>query len=117
MKKIKIKRIYDEPVKTDGVRILVDRLWPRGIKKADVKIDLWLKEVAPSNELRKWYNHDVSKWSDFKRRYEHELVDKTAELDKIKQEAHKKTVTLLYAAKDTDHNNAVVLREVLAGLD
>lgn len=107
---MRIKRVYDPPAKEDGYRILIDRLWPRGLTKERAKIDLWLKEIAPSNELRKWYLHDPAKWEEFKKRYEKELRDKQDLLTKIKQlEKEKAVVTLLYSAKETEYNNAVAL--------
>ena len=110
----KIKRIYDESSKDDGYRILVDRLWPRGVSKSRAKIDLWLKEVTPADKLRKWYSHDPKKWPDFQRMYKNELKDRLGALDLIKQiEKEKKTVTLVYAAKDTKHTHALVLLEIL----
>jgi uncharacterized protein YeaO (DUF488 family) len=110
---LRIKRIYDLPSPDDGKRILIDRLWPRGIKKADASINEWMKDIAPSNELRKWFAHDVSKWQEFKKRYKKELKDKSEILDKLKKESEKNTVTLLFSAKDVKHNNAQVLREIL----
>ena len=111
---IKIKRVYDPSAKEDGFRILVDRLWPRGLTKEKAKVDLWLKEVAPSNELRQWFAHDPNKWQEFKSKYEAELKDKQELLDKIKQmEKEKGTVTLLYSTKETEHNNAVALSAIL----
>ena len=111
---IKIKRAYHPPEEEDGFRILVDRLWPRGVSKDKVKLDLWLKEVAPSNELRKWFGHDPEKWSEFQKRYSAELKDKRIFLSKIKDlEKEKGTVTLIYSAKDEEHNDAVVLRDKL----
>ena len=110
---IKIKRVYDMPDKTDGMRVLVDRLWPRGIKKEDAGLDLWLKDMAPSDELRKWFSHDPSKWQEFRKRYRHELKDKPEMIEDLKKAARQGTVTLLYAAKDADRNNAVVLKEML----
>ena len=111
---IKIKRIYDEPSKDDGYRILVDRLWPRGVSKSRAKVDLWLKEVTPTDKLRKWYSHEPEKWLEFQRMYKNELKDSLDSLDKIKQiEKEKKTVTLVYAAKDTKHTHALVLLETL----
>jgi uncharacterized protein YeaO (DUF488 family) len=112
---IKLKRVYDPPARDDGKRILVDRLWPRGIKKEGSGIDLWLKDVAPSNELRKWFGHAPAKWKEFKRRYLKELEDKQDRLKDLRKELRNGTVTLLFAAKDAEHNNAVVLREVLEG--
>ncbi len=111
---IKIKRTYEEPSKDDGYRILVDRLWPRGISKDVAKVDLWLKEISPSNELRKWFLHDPKRWERFKSKYRDELKEKTElilELKKIEKE--KKTITLLYSAKDEQHNNAIALSEIL----
>ncbi len=111
---IKLKRIYTEPEKSDGFRILVDRLWPRGISKEYAELDLWLKEAAPSTELRKWFNHDVAKWSEFQKKYRQELIDNPAfeQLEKIvSTNAH---VTLLFATKDELHNEAIVLKELLS---
>ena len=111
---IKIKRAYQPPEEEDGFRILVDRLWPRGVSKDKAKLDLWLKEVAPSNELRKWFGHDPEKRSEFQKRYSAELKDKRIFLSKIKDlEKEKGTVTLIYSAKDEEHNDAVVLRDKL----
>jgi uncharacterized protein YeaO (DUF488 family) len=110
---IKTKRIYESPAE-DGFRILVDRLWPRGVQKEKAKIDLWLKEIAPSDDLRKWFSHDPEKWEEFKKKYEKELTAKQGLLNKIRQiEKQKGTATLLYSARDTEHNNAVALRIVL----
>jgi len=109
---IQTKRIYDEPDKTDGFKILVDGLWPRGISKE--KIDLWLREIAPSDKLRKWFSHDPKKWNDFKKRYREELKNKQELIKKIKQiEKKEKVVTILYAAKDEEHNNAIALMEII----
>jgi uncharacterized protein YeaO (DUF488 family) len=111
---IRIKRIYEQPAEEDGFRILVDRLWPRGIKKETAKIDLWLKEVAPSGELRKWFSHDPEKWEEFRKKYAAELDAKQPLLKEIRQmEKEKGTVTLLYSARDVEHNNAVALKAVL----
>ncbi len=111
---ITIKRIYDPYEKSDGYRVLVDRLWPRGVRKADAHIDLWLKDIGPSNELRKWFGHDEERWDEFKKRYTKELTDKKDLLKEL-QNLHKKQkkLTLLYAAKDEEHNNAVVIAEIL----
>lgn len=109
---IAIKRIYDTPESGDGTRVLVDRLWPRGIAKDKAKIDLWLKDVAPSNALRKWFGHDPEKWPEFQRRYQKELSTNTA-FAELKTLCRKEKVTLLYAAKDLEHNNAVILRDLL----
>jgi uncharacterized protein YeaO (DUF488 family) len=110
---IKIKRIYDPASPTDGKRILIDRLWPRGLKKEEAAVDEWLKEIAPSSELRKWFSHDPVKWGEFSRRYREELQGQAELVDKLRREARKGTVTILYAAKDEQHNNAVVLKDVI----
>jgi uncharacterized protein YeaO (DUF488 family) len=110
---IKIKRVYDPISADDGKRILVDRLWPRGIKKEKAHIDEWVKEIAPSNELRKWYSHDPAKWAEFKKRYKQEIAGETERLEKIKAEARKQTVTLLFSSKELERNNAVALKEML----
>jgi len=110
---LKIKRVYDPASADDGKRVLVDRLWPRGIKKEKAQIDEWLKEISPSNELRKWYSHDPAKWSEFKERYKKELAEKSELLKKIKAEAKKQTVTLLFSTKELELNNAVALKEIL----
>jgi len=113
-KLIKIKRIYDKPTKEDGFRILVDRLWPRGISKEKAKVDLWAREIAPSDDLRKWFSHDPEKWEDFRIKYEKELKGKRELLHEIKQaEKEKGIVTLLYSAKDEEHNNAVALSVII----
>lgn len=110
---IQIKRAYDTPNAEDGYRILVDRIWPRGVSKDELKADLWLKEVAPSNELRKWFNHDPAKWQEFKKRYRQELANNPA-FDQLKQIAKKeKTITLLFGATDTTHNQAAALKTFL----
>ena len=110
---VKIKRIYDPISPEDGRRILIDRLWPRGIKKESAHIDEWIKDVAPSTQLREWFGHDPAKWEEFKRRYKKELDGRKDLVDALRAEARKGTVTLLFAAKDTVHVNAVVLKEVL----
>jgi uncharacterized protein YeaO (DUF488 family) len=111
---IKVKRVYDPPALNDGFRILVDRLWPRGISKEKGKIHLWLRDVAPSNELRTWYAHDPKKWEEFKKKYAGELKDKQDLLKRIKDiEKEKGIVTLVYSAKNTDLNNAVALNIML----
>lgn len=108
---IKIKRVYEQPDKDDGTRILVDRLWPRGLTKEKASIDLWLKDIAPSTELRKWFGHDPSKWSEFKERYLAELQENGEQVCILKQEMNKGRVTLVYGAKDEEHNEAVVIQE------
>ncbi len=110
---IKIKRIYDPASRDDGKRIYIDRLWPRGMRKEEVKIDEWLKEIAPSDGLRKWFSHDPAKYQEFKRRYFKELEEKSDLIEKIRSEGRKGRVTLLFSAKDTEHNNATVLKELL----
>lgn len=111
--KIIIKRVYEPSVKEDGFRILVDRLWPRGLTKQKAKVDLWLKDIAPSTELRKWFAHDHKKWESFKEKYKLELKDKSDLVDMIKQlEKEKENITLLYSAKDEEFNDAVVLKSI-----
>ncbi len=109
---IRIKRIYNAPSKDDGYRVMVDRLWPRGINKEKAGIDIWLKDAAPSDELRKWFNHEPQKWGDFKKRYFAELEHKQGILGPI-FEKREEGVTLLYSAKDQQYNNAVALKEYL----
>lgn len=108
-----LKRVYDPASPADGTRVLVDRLWPRGLSKAKAKIDLWLKEVAPSTELRKWFGHDPQRWDEFRHRYSEELKQHAEELGKLRELAAEGPLTLLYAARDEQHNDAVVLRDVL----
>jgi uncharacterized protein YeaO (DUF488 family) len=110
---IEINRIYDEPNKKDGFRILMDRLWPRGLTKDRVKVDLWMKEIAPSNELRKWFGHDPEKWPEFKQRYFAELGDKRELVDQIRDRSKKGKVVLLYGAKEKRFNNGVALKEYI----
>ena len=114
---LRIKRAYDEPAAADGLRILVDRLWPRGLARQEARIDHWAKDVAPSTELRRWFAHDPAKWPEFCRRYEAELRENEAAVEALRARIGKKTATLLFAAKDAGHNNAVVLRDVLAAGD
>lgn len=111
---VRLKRAYEPPSREDGVRVLVDRLWPRGLRKADAAIDRWLKEVAPSTELRRWFGHEPSRWSEFRRRYRTELSHNAALVDELREMARNGPVTLIYAARDERHNEAVVLRDVLA---
>ena len=108
---IKIKRVYEPRDKDDGLRILVDRLWPRGLTKEKASVDLWLKDIAPSTDLRKWFGHDPSKWQEFKKRYLKELKGNSEQVQLLKQEVDKGTVTLVYGAKDEEHNEALVLQE------
>ncbi len=110
---IKIKRVYEKPSKDDGKRILVDRLWPRGLKKEDAKIDEWIKEIAPSNELRKWFNHEPNRWGEFQARFFAELHGKRELLEGITSAARKGTVTLLFGSKEERFNNAVALKKFI----
>ncbi|WP_417371029.1 DUF488 domain-containing protein [Gelidibacter japonicus] len=116
MKTIQIKRVYDAPSKSDGYRVLVDRIWPRGISKEEANLDEWNKDLAPSTELRKWFDHDPEKFDDFSNKYKKELKDRADVLKQLSQRAKDQTVTLLYGAKDTDHNQAVVLKKVLENM-
>ena len=111
--KVEIKRVYEDPGRADGTRILVDRLWPRGLSKERARVDLWLKDIAPSTELRKWFSHDPSKWTEFQARYRQELKSDADLLDVLKKKAAKGPITLLYGAKDEVHNEAVVLQSLL----
>ena len=111
---IEIKRVYERPAKADGWRVLVDRLWPRGMKKEAARVDVWMKDVAPSTALRKWFGHEPEKWSEFQKRYRRELERKTELLAELKKMAKEHgTLTLLYGAKDEEHNDAVALAGVL----
>jgi uncharacterized protein YeaO (DUF488 family) len=110
---IRLKRVYDESDSVDGLRYLVERLWPRGISKASLQFDGWFKEAAPSTELRKWFSHDPAKWEEFRRRYFAELTQRPEAWSPILQAAREHTVTLLYSSRDTEHNNAVALKEYL----
>lgn len=111
---LRLKRAYEPAGPEDGVRILVDRLWPRGVSKVDAAIDEWMKDVAPSAELRQWFGHDPGRWAEFQRRYRAELRAHAPQLDRLRSLAAAGTVTLVYAARDEEHNDAVVLRDVLA---
>ena len=110
---IRLKRAYEKPERADGTRILVDRLWPRGLTKEKAAINLWLKELAPSTELRKWFAHDPKKWPGFRHRYRTELKHHRTPLQLIRRKAKEGAVTLIYGARDQEHNEAVVLKEVL----
>ncbi|MFO1056098.1 MAG: DUF488 family protein [Dongiaceae bacterium] len=112
---IRLKRAYEPPAAEDGTRILVDRLWPRGVRKPDLAIDRWLKEVAPSADLRRWFGHDPARWAEFRRRYAAELAANPEPLAELRRAAAAGRVTLVYAARDEAHNHAVLLRELLAG--
>jgi uncharacterized protein YeaO (DUF488 family) len=111
--RIKLKRAYEEAAIDDGVRILVDRLWPRGRKKEDAAIDHWFKDIAPSTDLRKWFAHDPERWNEFRRRYSAELRHKAERLEELRALARRGPITLVYSAHDELHNDAVVLRDVL----
>jgi uncharacterized protein YeaO (DUF488 family) len=113
---IKLKRVYESAASDDGVRFLVERLWPRGIKKTALQMDAWLKDVAPSTNLRQWFAHDPRKWSDFRARYFRELRANSEVIEPIFTAAKQGTVTLLYSSHDTEHNNAVALKDYLEGL-
>lgn len=113
--KLNIKRVYEKPDKQDGKRVLVDRLWPRGLTKEKADIDLWLKGIAPTTELRKWFNHDAAKWEEFQKRYRNELNNNKEQVSLLKDQLKKGIVTLVYGAKDEDHNEALVLKEWLNG--
>jgi len=113
---IQIKRVYEGVDENDGSRILVDRLWPRGLGKDKARVEVWLKNIAPSHDLRKWFGHDPEKWVEFKRRYFEELKDKKELIEKIIEKSQKGTATLLYGAKDEKHNNAVALKEFIEAL-
>ncbi len=110
---IKLKQIYEKPEKSDSYRILVDRLWPRGVSKEKAALNLWLKDIAPSSELRKWFGHDPKKWPDFQKKYKAKIAANKEVFDELKKIAReRKNVTLLYAAKDEEHNEAVVIKNL-----
>ena len=113
IKRIKLKRAYDEPSDKDGSRILVDRIWPRGISKDNIQIDDWLKDIAPSTKLRKWFGHDPEKWNEFKKRYFQELTNKQEIVDTIRNRMKNRHVTLVYSAKEQEFNNATALKEYI----
>jgi uncharacterized protein YeaO (DUF488 family) len=112
---VRLKRAYEVPERTDGRRILVDRLWPRGVSKAEARIDEWLKSLAPSTELRKWFRHDPARWTEFRRRYVAEIHGHPELLAHLRELARTGPVTLIYSARDEHHNDAVVLRDALLG--
>src|SRR5215471_671045 len=112
---VALKRAYEPPAAADGTRILVDRLWPRGVKKADAAIDVWMKDIAPSSELRRWFGHQAEHWPEFQRRYAAELRQRQDLLEELHGLARKGPITLVFAARDEAHNDAVVLREMLVG--
>jgi uncharacterized protein YeaO (DUF488 family) len=110
---IRLKRAYDEPAPDDGVRILVERLWPRGLTKGRAKIDFWLKDVSPSPELRKWYAHDPAKWAEFQKRYRAELAENKSAIQELRAKCDSGTVTFVYAARDEERNSALILKDFL----
>jgi uncharacterized protein YeaO (DUF488 family) len=112
---IQLKRVYEKPARGDGLRVLVERLWPRGLSKERAAVGLWLKEVAPSPELRKWFGHDPARWEEFQKRYARELRENAEAVEVLKEKARKGTVTLVYAARDEEHNGALVLKRFLEG--
>jgi uncharacterized protein YeaO (DUF488 family) len=112
---VKLKRAYERPAASDGTRVLIDRLWPRGVKKADAAIALWAKELAPSTGLRQWFGHDPARWQEFRRRYAEEVRQRREELRELRRLARKGPLTLVFAAHDETHNDAVVLRGLLLG--
>jgi len=111
--RLRLKRAYVAATKDDGTRILVERLWPRGVSKAEARLDLWLKDIAPSPGLRTWFSHDPAKWPEFQRRYRAELKDNAAAVAALRKEASKGTVTLVFAARDEERNSAVALKRYL----
>ena len=110
---LRLKRVYEPAVSADGVRVLVDRLWPRGLSKEKAGVDHWMKDIAPSAELRKWFGHDPERWAEFRRRYMQELRHDAELLEQLRDMASKQTVTLVFGAHDEEHNDAVVLQEML----
>ncbi|HBC05873.1 MAG TPA: DUF488 domain-containing protein [Aequorivita sp.] len=110
---IQTKRIYEKPANRDGTRILVDRVWPRGVSKEDAKLDEWMKEIAPSTELRKWFDHKEERFDDFSKKYKKELEDHSGLVQQLLDKAKEKRLTLLYGAKDEKHNQAIVLKNYL----
>jgi uncharacterized protein YeaO (DUF488 family) len=111
--RVRLRRVYEPPSPEDGVRVLVDRLWPRGLSKAEASVDRWMKDIAPSAELRKWFGHDPERWPEFRRRYTAELRQQPAAVDELRELSRRDTVTLVFGARDEQHNDAVVLRDVL----
>lgn len=111
--KVKLKRAYDEPAKSDGCRVLIDRIWPRGIRKEALRLDDWMKDLAPSTRLRKWFGHDPAKWAAFKDRYFRELDERRETVERLVAKCRTGTLTLVFAASDTQHNNAVALKEYI----
>lgn len=116
MNEIGVKRIYEEPASADGYRVLVDRLWPRGVSKEEAQLDEWCKDVAPSDGLRKWFDHDPNRWVEFQERYRVELEERRDECRDLIERCDEDLLTLLYAAKNTEHNHALILQDFLEGL-
>ncbi|MCC7083835.1 MAG: DUF488 domain-containing protein [Pirellulales bacterium] len=112
---IQLKRVYEKPSRKDGLRVLVDRLWPRGLSKERAAVKLWMKDLAPSTELRKWFGHDPDKWKEFQRRYRKELQEKQELLHELRNRSAEQSVTLVYGARDEEHNEAIVLKKLLEG--
>ncbi|HEX6138877.1 MAG TPA: DUF488 family protein [Candidatus Limnocylindria bacterium] len=113
---IRVKRVYEDPAADDGFRVLVDRVWPRGMRREEAHVDAWLREVAPSTELRHWFNHDPARWSEFRERYRAELAGRPGLLEELRSlEREHGTLTLVYSARDTEHNQARALSEIVAG--
>jgi uncharacterized protein YeaO (DUF488 family) len=110
---VRLKRAYDPAAATDGSRVLIDRIWPRGVSREQAHLDEWARELAPSGELRRWFSHDPDRFAEFRRRYRAELAAQEAKLRELRQRARQGTLTLVYAARDTEHNDAVVLAELL----
>jgi uncharacterized protein YeaO (DUF488 family) len=110
---VRLKRAYERPIASDGYRVLIDRLWPRGIKREDSRLDEWARELAPSSELRRWFGHDPARFEEFRRRYTAELAGQEEKLRELRRRARRGTLTLVYGARDTEHNDAVVLAEIL----
>ncbi len=117
MTEIRLKRAYEKPAPDDGLRILVERLWPRGLSKDRAAVDIWMKDVAPSLELRRWFNHDPARWNEFQTRYRAELRQKNDEVEELRRKCRDGTVTFVYAARDEEHNGALVLKDYLENHD
>lgn len=113
MSRVRLKRAYEAPSSDDGLRVLVERLWPRGLSKERAAVDLWAKELAPSTELRRWFKHDPAKWDEFQKRYRDELRQNPSKVEALRAECKKQTVTFVYAARDEEHNSAVLLKDFL----
>ncbi len=112
---VKLKRAYEPPASDDGTRILIDRLWPRGVKKTNAAIDEWMREIAPSTALRKWFGHDPARWPEFQRRYRSEIRQHPEQFDRLRSLAEQRRITLVFSAHDEAHNDAVVLKQLLLG--